>query len=121
MTAIKFVKYAPPVDSRIGWDEDGVPRIVGTRVHLHYVLWRYTQGDTPEQIIEQYPTLRLADAYAVITYYLQNREEMDEFLRKAEAEEEQGYAEMAANNPEPLSERIRVRYEAQQKARQRAS
>ena len=121
MSSIKFVKYAPPVDSRIGWDEHGVPRIVGTRVHLHYVLYQYKQGESPEQIIGHYPTLKLADVYAVIAYYLQNKEEMEEFYRKAEEEEEQSYAEMVANNPEPLSERIRARYEAQQKAKQRAS
>ena len=111
MASITFVKYAPPVDSRIGWDEHGVPRIVGTRVHLHYVLYQYKQGESPEQIIRHYPTLELADVYAVIAYYLQNKEEMEEFYRKAEEEEEQAFAEMEANNPAPLFERIRARHE----------
>ncbi len=122
MALIKFVKYAPPVDSRIGWDEHGVPRIVGTRVHLHYVLWRYTIGETPEEIVDQYPTLELADVYAVIAYYLRNKEEMDEFLREAEEAEARAYAEMEANNPDPgFWDRLRARYEEQQKAKQRAS
>ena len=122
MTAIKYVRYAPPVDSRIGWDEYGVARIVGTRVHLHYVLWRHTQGDSVEDIIDSYPTLELADVYAAIAYYHQNKEEMDEFIRESEEAEAKAFEEMRDNDPDPgFFERIRARYEAQQKAKQQAS
>ena len=118
--AMTVVTHKPPVDSRMYWDEYGVLRVTGTRVHVHYVLWQYMQGKTPEEIIGCYTTLTLADVYAVLAYYLQNREEMDEFYRKAEEAEERAFEELRANNPNPLFERIRARYEAQQKAKQQA-
>ena len=108
-----IVKHTPPVDSRMYWDEHEVLRVEGTHVHVHYVLWQYMQGESPEQIIRHYTTLTLADVYAVIAYYLQNREEMDEFYRKAEGEEERAFAEMVASNPVSLFERVRTRKEAQ--------
>ena len=114
------VTHKPPVDSRMYWDEYGVLRVTGTRVHVHYVLWQYMQGASPEEIIGCYTTLTLADVYAVLAYYLQNKEEMDEFYRKAEEDEERAFEELRANNPNPLFERIRARHEAQQKAKQQA-
>jgi hypothetical protein len=36
---------------------------------------------TPEGIVEQYPSLRLADIYSVIGYVLSHPEEVDRYLR----------------------------------------
>ena len=69
-------------------DADGVIRVGGTRVRLDTVIYAYNQGDTPEEIIEQYPSLKLADVYAVISYYLQNRTEVEEYLRLRGKEQE---------------------------------
>lgn len=81
-------------------DEHGSIRVGGTRVLLEVIIARYQQGGTPEQIHESFPTVKLADIYAVITYYLENRELVDEYIRQ---QDEAGAAllrEMEANHPE---------------------
>ena len=39
-------------------------------------------GATPEEISYQYPTLALADIYAVVGYYLSNRNEVEAYLEQ---------------------------------------
>ena len=47
-------------------DEDGVARVGGSRIPLDTVVCAFMQGATPEQIAEQFPSLRLSDIYSVI-------------------------------------------------------
>jgi uncharacterized protein (DUF433 family) len=62
--------------------EDGVVRVGGTRVTLDTLVAAFHQGATAEEIVEQYPSLHLADAYAVIAYYLHHRAEVEAYLAK---------------------------------------
>lgn len=55
-------------------DVDGVVRVGNTRVILDTVI--------AEEIVSQYPTLNLADVYAVIGYYLQHQSEIEAYLRQ---------------------------------------
>jgi uncharacterized protein (DUF433 family) len=52
-------------------DEDGIVRVGGTRVRLDTVAHAFNQGASAEEILQQYPSLALADIYATISYYLQ--------------------------------------------------
>jgi uncharacterized protein (DUF433 family) len=61
-------------------DRHGVIRVGGTRVRLDTVIFAFNEGCTAEEIVSQYPTLKLADVYAVIAYYLNNRVEIDAYL-----------------------------------------
>ena len=61
-------------------DDDGVARVGGSRIPLDTVVCAFMQGATPEQISEQFPSLRLSDIYGVIGYYLDHRDEVDEYL-----------------------------------------
>src|SRR5205814_2578410 len=63
-------------------DADGVWRIAGTRVTLDTVVTAFEDGATAEEIAQQYPTLALADVYAVIGYYLRRREEVEAYLNE---------------------------------------
>ena len=79
----------PPIQK----DEDGVFRVGGTRVRLETVITTFQNGCTAEEILLKYPSLDLTDIYAVITYYLQHRETVEEYLSErrqfiAEAERE---------------------------------
>lgn len=67
-------------------DESGAVRVGNTRVSLELVIWAFEEGSTPESIVQQYPTLSLADVYAVIGYYLHHRAEMAEYLAQCERE-----------------------------------
>ncbi|MBI3210413.1 MAG: DUF433 domain-containing protein [Candidatus Solibacter usitatus] len=48
-----------PVSSYVE-DQDGALRIAGTRVSLSSVIVHFQQGQTPEQIVDSFPTLTLA-------------------------------------------------------------
>ncbi|ETW94182.1 MAG: hypothetical protein ETSY1_35955 [Candidatus Entotheonella factor] len=61
-------------------DRDGVIRVGETRVRLATVIFAFNEGCTPEDIVSQYPTLRLADVYAVIAYYLNDKAEIDDYI-----------------------------------------
>ena len=61
-------------------DADGVVRIGGTRVTLDTVVGAFEAGATAEEIVQQYPSVALADAYAVIAYYLRHRVEVAAYL-----------------------------------------
>jgi uncharacterized protein (DUF433 family) len=60
----------------------GVLRIGKTRVSLDSVIIAFNLGSTPEQIVQDYDSLTLSEVYAVISYYLQNREEVDAYLAR---------------------------------------
>jgi uncharacterized protein (DUF433 family) len=62
-------------------DSDGVIRVSGTRIAVESVIAAFQEGATAEEIAQQYPSLPLADVYAVIGYYLKHRSNLDVYLR----------------------------------------
>lgn len=67
-------------------DEAGVVRVGGTRVALDSVVAAFRLGETAESIVERYPTLRLADVYQVLGYYLLHRDAVDAYVARRERE-----------------------------------
>ena len=67
-------------------DVDGVARVGGARVTLDTVIGAFKDGATAEAIVAQYPTLKLADVYFVIGFYLDNVEEVEEYLERGAEE-----------------------------------
>ena len=63
-------------------DADGVIRISGTRVTLDTIVAAFENGATAEEIAQQYPSVGLADVYAVIAYYLHHRPEIRSYLHQ---------------------------------------
>ncbi len=61
-------------------EDSGVIRVAGTRVTLDTVIGAFKSGATPEEIAQDYSSVPLADVYAVITYYLRHRSEVEEYL-----------------------------------------
>lgn len=59
----------------------------------------FHNGPDPEAIVHGYSTLKLADVYDVIAYYLRHREEIDEYLRGRRAEAEKLREEIEAKQP----------------------
>lgn len=83
-------------------DAHGALRVAGTRVHLDTVIAAFNQGASPEEIALSYPSLELADVYAVIAYYLRHRPTVD--------------AHLAAQNQ--LAQEARERYGVNETSRQ---
>lgn len=91
-------------------DEHGVMRVGNTRVSLDTVIFAFKQGATPEEIVADYSTLDLSDVYAVITHYLQNEAEIEEYLRQRQAQRDEVRREMDARFPQAgLRERLLAR------------
>lgn len=64
----------------------GKPCIAGTRIRVWDVhVWHDLRGNSPEQIVAEFPQLTLADVYAALAYYLDHREQIDQQMREAEA------------------------------------
>jgi uncharacterized protein (DUF433 family) len=63
-------------------DPDGVIRVGKTRVTLDTVVAAFTEGATAEEIVQQYPSVLLADIYSVIGYYLRRRSEVEAYLNR---------------------------------------
>jgi len=57
--------------------------IVGKRISLASVVYEFQRGAAPESILRSFPLLTLEEVYGAI---LSNREEIDAYLRKREAE-----------------------------------
>ncbi|RMH84654.1 MAG: DUF433 domain-containing protein, partial [Calditrichaeota bacterium] len=61
--------------------------IAGTRVSLDSVVYAFLEGLSPETIVaECFPVLSLEQVYGAIAYYLSHRDEIDAYLKQAEAE-----------------------------------
>ena len=66
-------------------DADGVIRVGGTRVTLDTLIEAFRDGATPEEMVQQYPSLELADIYAAIGYYLRHPVEVGQYLGEQDA------------------------------------
>jgi uncharacterized protein (DUF433 family) len=79
------IAEAPPLTML----ENGAVRVRGTRVSLDSVIYAFDQGETPEGIMESFTTLKLADIYAVIAFYLRHREEVQAYLEQSRRDAEE--------------------------------
>jgi uncharacterized protein (DUF433 family) len=78
----ELAPHPPPLRT----EEGGVVRVGQTRVSLDTVIATFHQGCSPEEIVLKFPTLDLTDVYAVVTYYLWNREEVEAYLERRRLE-----------------------------------
>lgn len=75
-------------------DKDGVIRVGGTRVTLETVVHAFSEGHTAEEIVSHFPALKLADVYAVISYYLNNQEAVHDYMQRQEETAEKIWREI---------------------------
>ncbi len=55
----------------------GLPRIVGTRVRVMDIVLLHNRGRSPEEIIDSYEHLTLAQVHAALAYYYDHKVEVD--------------------------------------------
>lgn len=88
-------------------DAGGVIRIGATRVSLDSVIFAFLDGSTPEEIVQQYPSLDLADAYAAVTYYLNHRKEVEAYLNERKTQRALIRAEVEGRfDPQGIRDRL---------------
>ena len=97
-------------------DADGVVRVGKTCVTLDTVVAVFKQGTTAEEIVYRYPSLKLADVYAAIAFYLKHQQDVEAYLeqRQQQAQEVRRINE-ARFDPRGLRDRLLAR-KAEQEA-----
>lgn len=97
-------------------DADGVVRVGNTRVTLDTIIMAFTDGATAEEIAQQYSSLRLADIYSVIGYYLRHRAEVDAYLQlRAQQVEQVRHQNEARFDPGGVRDRLLARRTSQRR------
>lgn len=62
-------------------------------------VYAYRQAETPEYIVQMYPSLSLDQVYLAIGYYLRHRDSVDTYIRRMEAEAEHIQKQVEADFP----------------------
>ncbi len=88
--------------------DNGVYRVSGTRVGMDIVIEEFKDGATPQEIVESFDTLRLADVYTIIAYYLNHKEEVEEQLRQEDESAEELRRMIEARQPPRAEVRARL-------------
>ena len=63
----------------------GEPVIKGTSISVRTIVERTRLGDKPEQIVEDYPYLTLAQIYDALSYYYEHPQEIEQYIAENEA------------------------------------
>lgn len=81
-------------------------RIKGHRVGTNLIIEEFKSRKSAEEIAAEFPTIRLEDVYATITYYLQNQQQVDQWLKSLE---EWMYEDIRdkQTHPSPVVQRLR--------------
>ena len=61
---------------------DGEPVIEGTRVSVRHIVEWEGMGKSVDEIVEMYPHLSHAQVHDALSYYCDNKEEIDRFIRE---------------------------------------
>lgn len=89
---------------------DGTIRVGSTRVLLDVVISAFNEGSTPEEIVINFPTLKLAEVYGTITYYLENRAKIDAYIAQRTTEADQLWMRIEADKQQKnLREKLLAR------------
>lgn len=78
----------------------GDVRVRGTRINLCLVVEEYLEGQMPEQMVLNYPSLTLEAIHGVLAYYLGHRDEVDQYV-KLWQDKVTERERRAASQPEP--------------------
>ena len=99
-------------------NRDGGYYIAGTRISLDSIVHAFQDGESPKGILRSFPMAGpLVRIYGAITFYLENKEKVEEYLKA----QEQRWDALRREQPKsdnPLAKRLR---EAKEQASLRRS
>jgi uncharacterized protein (DUF433 family) len=81
-------------------DQEYGLRIAGTRVSLSSVVVSFRAGQTPQQIVDSFPTVALAPVYGAIAYYLENEQAVNDYYAEAKRRIEKLVRPLSEQAPE---------------------
>jgi uncharacterized protein (DUF433 family) len=83
-------------------------RVKGHRIDIAIVVNDWKSGLLPEQIVARYPTLNLEKVFATLTYYLNSKDRIDEYIRRGEEVGEAYYQDYLQQEPSDVVKRLRA-------------
>ncbi|MBE9067069.1 DUF433 domain-containing protein [Leptolyngbya cf. ectocarpi LEGE 11479] len=107
----EIIADPPPLEV----NPDNVVLVGKTRVTLDTVVAIFKQGATAEEIVHRYPTLKLADVYSTIAFYLNHQQMVETYL--AERQSQSGTIQQlneARLDPNGIRDRLLNRKHAQE-------
>lgn len=91
-------------------DEAGRLVVIGSRVPLDTLVAAFERGDSPEAIHESYSTVSLGDIYAIFTYCVRHRDDVNAYMAERTKTRAETQAEVEARfPPEGLRARLLAR------------
>ena len=91
-------------------DEAGRLVVIGTRVPLDSLVAAFERGDSPEAIQESYSTVSLGDIYAIFTYCVRHRDDVNAYMAERGTSRAETQAQVEARFPaEGLRARLLAR------------
>ncbi len=99
-----YVAQPPPLREL----ENGAIRVGDTRVSLDTVIAYFNQGYSAEDIVRSFDTLKLRDVYAIIAYYMDNKEAVDAYIKRQEEKAAEIRREFEALHPPDPNLRARL-------------
>lgn len=80
--------------------------IAGHRVRVvDIVVWHEKRGYSPDEIVDMFPGITLADVYAALAYYFDNRAEIESDLRASDEAAAWVQSQVPSKTPVELRER----------------
>ena len=86
--------------------------VAGKRMSLDSIVYAFQRGESPESTTRSFPVLTLEEVQGALTFYLADKDLIDEYLKREEAEYEKQREQRRAANPElhrKIQEAIRER------------
>ena len=88
--------------------------VAGTRVSLDSIVYSFNDGQSPEAIQEDFPSLKRSQIYGVIAFYLDHQAEIDKYLEMTAREFEGNAIPLEQANPALWAKIQRAKSEAAQ-------
>lgn len=90
-------------------DAEGAVRIGNSRIPLELVVDQYECGMTPEDIVNAYDTLTLANVYGVIAFCLEHREQVQSYVQHRREQADRQRVEIEAKFPPITRQELEAR------------
>lgn len=115
-TAQNTVRDTDTQSAYVSGSPDAGYRLSGSRVSLASVVYAFLRGETPETVVQNFPTLELEQVYGAIAFYLSNQEVIDTYLEQGEHDFERLREEFRRRNPKLRQKLLAARQQRLQHA-----
>jgi uncharacterized protein (DUF433 family) len=83
-------------------------RVKGTRIDLSLIVDEYLSGRDAEDLVSDYPSLDLERVFGVLSYYMGNREPVEQYAACVRQRADERYQAYLKEPPSPVVERLRA-------------